>query len=468
MNCIKKNYFLLILIFICIFLFSCESSVESEGTFREELIILEDNYVDFITQEQYVKNGHLALLPEFNTDATIAYLNKDGTATLYAFAVPIRFINEKNEYVNIDTRIINVADDEYRKKGYIYKIALSDIEPYYPKCFSNGMLIKGETSYIVKSLVKNSLPAKYIKKKNIINEEKNMIHYGKVFGEGTSLDLYPTLLGSAAEIELLEKNDASLSFSLTLDDGFIDINEFGYLVINKKVAKETGELENKIIGVIQTPIIKDKDGKISCYNKWSYKLLNNEYVITLEPDIDFLNTTSYPIKIYTTFEQRRFKQPDSAIFSKKPNLNTFLSHISIVGNNHLYGIARNRIRFNFAKYLGRNSEKIFSAHYNVYCINNCKNCKLELLTLNEDWCSITGTWNTEVAIGERTSISEIYDQVVSFDITDETKKWNGDTTGVLEHNGVLMKYINEECDIFSILSSNDSTLFNNYAEIILK
>ena len=94
--------------------------------------------------------------------------------------------------------------------------------------------------------------------------------------------------------------------------------------------------------------------------------------------------------------------------------------------------------------------------------------KLELLSVLEDWCSITGNWNKKYKTGEKASTTSLLGNEVCFDITEEVKKWCDDKKGKLEHNGLLLKTATEEVDKHYVLLSNDCSLYNNYTEINFK
>lgn len=94
--------------------------------------------------------------------------------------------------------------------------------------------------------------------------------------------------------------------------------------------------------------------------------------------------------------------------------------------------------------------------------------KLELLSVLEDWCSVTGNWNSSYKTGKITSAASPVGNQITFDITNETKKWCDDESGQAEHNGVLLKTANENNGTNYIILSNDSTLYNNYTEIKIK
>ena len=93
--------------------------------------------------------------------------------------------------------------------------------------------------------------------------------------------------------------------------------------------------------------------------------------------------------------------------------------------------------------------------------------RLEMKTVLEDWCSLTGNWNDHYEIGKRTALLESVTPELRFDITDEVKMWCGDPDGQLEHNGVLLKSVDEAVGVYNVLLSNDNTLYRNRTEVLL-
>ena len=89
------------------------------------------------------------------------------------------------------------------------------------------------------------------------------------------------------------------------------------------------------------------------------------------------------------------------------------------------------------------------------------------MRLLEDWCSLTGNWSKQYKTGARASLLEQAGPELKFDITDEVRAWCLDPEGQLEHNGVLLKDVEEREGVYGILLSNDNTLYHNKTEIIL-
>ncbi len=438
-----------------------------------EEITLDPNYVDFITKEQFESKGHMSILREYDTNASVAYLNKDGTKTLYVFSSPIRYYNKSGGLSNIDTRIKNVSEESFRNQGYLYTIANSDIAPYYPADIKQGVLIEGNDSYRICVNNKKSKLAQYTEKQNFIGQKKHMISYNNAFGRNTCLSFYPSSSGTHAEILFYKKPTFNvLKMVITVDEYDVKVGDSGYITINKHVTDKTGIITQEIAGVIQLPLLKDEGGKLSYQSRLSAeRICDGKYQLIFTLDKSFFSDAGiqYPVKCYTSFELRRENQPDSAVYSNKPEVNSYLSNYTILGNSKNYGLGQIRIRYHFAQFFQIKSDDIISATYHLYNLSE-KNTKdnLELITLLEDWCSLTGTWSQPIKQGKQISSLTMDSEKLTFNIAEEVKKWCDDTDGQQEHNGLLLKSINEQDGVWNIISTNDCTLFNNFTEVILK
>ena len=145
----------------------------------------------------------------------------------------------------------------------------------------------------------------------------------------------------------------------------------------------------------------------------------------------------------------------------------YLRNYSVIGNSAECGIGRLLIRYKFAKFFNLKSQNIKSAHYNIMSLNpNIK--QFELLTVLEDWCSLTGNWNDNYKTGDIASVIKSKNSVLAFDITNEVKRWCDEVTGQMEHNGLLLKYSYEKEGESDVILSNDNTLYRNVTEVILQ
>ena len=84
------------------------------------------------------------------------------------------------------------------------------------------------------------------------------------------------------------------------------------------------------------------------------------------------------------------------------------------------------------------------------------------------WLNVDSSMILKEEQGGYITINQIErDNILSFDITNEVIKWAEDTSGQMEHNGVLLKQQDELSGKGSVFLSNDNTLYRNFTEVIL-
>ena len=435
---------------------------------KEVSIHLSPDYNELFSEEQMKEKGHISELPEYATDVSIAYQNRDGTKTLYVYSAPIRFLNTSGQYSIIDTRMANVRDTTMRDRGYIYTIANSDIKSFFPKELNkeNGIIIKNDIEYEF-GICDGNAKGWYREFENFVSNDKNGVHYYNCFNSKNTVTFYPSYLGADCEITFKDDVESNqVDFWLNVDSSMILKEEQGgYITINQIERDKDGKENILVKGVIQKPLLKTDDGNI-CFN--NTLILESEgegkYKLSFcfDTKVNLKNTTAF-----IAFELRREKQPDNAIYSKISDLEyAYLRNYSVIGDSKEYGVGRLLIRYKFAKYFNLEPSKIKSAYYNIFSVSK-NNEKFELLSVLEDWCSITGNWNDKYKTGDRISSTSGMANILSFDITNEVIKWAEDTSGQMEHNGVLLKQQDELSGKGSVFLSNDNTLYRNFTEVIL-
>lgn len=398
---------------------------------RIQKIQLDPSYNELFSEEELAAKGHISTIPEYATYSSIGYKNEDGSKTLYVYAAPIRYTNNKGQLSIIDTRLANVTDETMKSSGYPYTIASSDIEPFFPLQLSKeqGIKIKKEIEYEIVLDTEREINAKVITDNNFIGEQKMQVSYKNIFGTGTKMNFYPCSTGANCEMIFDEETRVNkVSFLLKFSDASVKVKKEpgGYLILTKE---NNGDTE--IVGVIQKPLLKTQDGYIS-YNcsidfskadEKSYKI-----ILTLDEENRKEGSTAF-----IAFEMRREKSPDNALYSKFPDLKyAYLSNYSVIGNSENYGIGRLMTRYSFTKYFDLQESQIQKAYHYIYNLNDNQE-KFEMLSVLEDWCSVTGNWNNNYKTGEQTSFLLQKEKILKFDITKEVRKWCSDSNGQMEH-----------------------------------
>ena len=410
---------------------------------------------DYVSTDNMLNRGHVNMLPELTSEVSFGYVNKDGSKTLYVFAQPVNYMNEYMEWTPIDTDIKQVDEKRMSDMGYSYTIAASDIKPYYPKILKKDLGIKLQKNiYQFGVLSDDNFEVELTERENFIDESRSMLVYRKAVG-GSDMYVYPSTLGTNVEIEIADsfsKNQFQLW--LEIEEGMNIVKQpGGYLTIEQEINGETNTL-----GVIQKPLMKNTEGDYSynCSIRSVKKAEGNRYTVTFSVDEAFNNTGS---SVFVAFEIRREKLPDNCLYSKQPNLtHAFLNNYTVIGNSAKYGVGRLMLRYVLTPF-GLDPETINSATYEVFALTNEK-AEVELRPVLEDWCSITGNWNNQYKTGDRVFSASMRDHVWRLDITEPVKAWFADESGQLEHNGLQLKYVNED-NGNSILLSNDNSLYMN-------
>lgn len=419
---------------------------------------------DEFTFEKFANNilhkSDCVLLPEFISENTVGYLNSDGTVELYVFAVPINYLDEDNEYNLIDNRLDNVMDQKFRDLGYIYTIANSDVKSYYPYEISDEMGIKiiGQSEFDFGLFCDASYPT-YITCNNFIGEETNMLLYDNAI-KNTQLYVYPSSIGTNCEIRFKNDSDSVVTFWLDTNSEDVMLEKAGgdYLIIKN-------EQTNKILGVIQAPLIKSQVGDVSYHNNVTYRSRGDgKYEVVFIFDSKYIMEDSIA---FISFESRKEKQVDNAIYEKTPDLvNAYLKNYSVVGNSRDLGIGQVLTRFDFSGEFNLTHYDISEANYYLYSLTKTKN-SFEVISMLEEWCSITGNWNSNYKSGDTISLGRnINDNLLCFPLKTEIVKWNDDKKS--EKYGIKIKAIDENNEIYDVVLSNDNTLFNNRLKIVLR
>lgn len=423
------------------------------------------NYNEWISDETILKKGHVNLLSKYASESSFGFENIDGTNTIYVFASPIQF-QENGSYVLIDNRICNTGKLE-KDNGYAYTVARNNIVSLYPHEMSKekGFLIKDLFEYEVGTLNATNAYAKYENRRNIIGKTVPMLTYENVLGPNTDIHLYPSSVGTNCEITFKKKSSNKLSFWLKINDPLVLIEENGggYLTMVKKITDSVGNVTSKILGMIQLPFIKNSNNDISLSNSMEIVETNDDAVrIEMSFDEAFIDSGS---TAFLSFEMRREKQPDNAIYSGQPYLKgSYLSNCYAIGNHPTKGIGRALIRYQNIQKFAVIPERIKNVSYYMYNLSSQYGdfCMKPVL---DDWCSITGNWQNQYRTGDISTILHGVPGENIVNITNESKRWCADTSGQLERQGLTFQSLEDKNGQWWPFLSNDNTLYPIKTEI---
>lgn len=453
----KKVLCVIVLLFIIMFALMIFTSCNSDF---QEVKISNNEYTYEIFASEILHKSDCVLIPNLISENTVGYLNSDGTEELYIFATPINYVDEDNKYSLIDNRLANTKEQKYRDLGYIYTIANSDVKSYYPREMSgeHGIKIKGIVDFDFGLFCDTSYPT-YMTCKNFICEETDMLFYDNTISN-TEFYVYPSSIGTNCEMHFHNNSENVVTFWLNTYNEDVGLEKAAgdYLIIKN-------EQSNEILGVIQAPLIKNQSGDISYHNNITYRSRGNgKYEIVFVFDSNYVKDGSVA---FISLESRKEKQVDNAIYEKKPDLvNAYLKNYSVVGNCKELGIGQILTRFDFADVFSLTSCDVLGADYYIYSLTKIKN-NFEVISMSEEWCSITGNWNSNYEDGDTISLGiNINDNLLYFPLKSEMIKWKDNKES--ERCGIKIKAIDESNECCDVLLSNDNTLFNNRLKITLR
>lgn len=332
----KRIYFIVIsLMFIFIaaiaVLFSCRNADTNIK------ISLEDDYNECFTEDILRQKGHRKTLPGYSTDSSVAFLNDDGSTTLYVYASPIRYLNQQGEYAWIDTRLTNVVDEKLLEEDDIYMVAANDITPLYPAYLTDqkGIKLIDKTEYEIGVYTDKKIKNKVVALEYFVGDKKNMVSYKN--GEGSTIHFYLSNIGTNCEIRFDEPPDTNVyNLWLRFQDASLALRNRpdGTIIICNKALQDIAPKD--ILGIIQEPILKFEDMDISYHSSLEFEKIDDvTYNLKLILEKEYLEKNACA---FISFEMRREKQPDNAMYSGKPDWqNTYLKNFSVIGNSEEYG-----------------------------------------------------------------------------------------------------------------------------------
>lgn len=428
-----------------------------------------EDYYSIISKEQMERNGHKKVIEKYCTGTSVGFENIDGTRTLYVYSSPISYRNDEDEMLHvIDLTLKEInSSDEYR-----YTVEDSDILPYFPAVLDRNHSVAVEKNLKVNLMFDNDFYSEGTKSicSNFIQEEKEAITYKDAVFDGAVLNLFPTNVGINFELCFAEKPKTyyfDFWIQLSKDYAYLEQMPAGYIaVLDNRVEASPGN----VLGVIQAPMIKNKDGKISVNSTVSIeeKDENKGYRIRFTMDEPFVEEGS---KVFWCLELRREKQSDNAIYSNYPSWNqSFLTNYAVVGNSEHFGIGRMMTRFDVAKNFRLKSDDVISARYDTYMIDQTtQDIEFNAYYISGEWCAIFGNWKSNYQTGECASSTTVNNYELSWDITDAVKKWcvDRDRKGELEQFGLMLESSVEDQSDYGIMLSHDNTLYRSRTVIQL-
>lgn len=426
------------------------------------------DYYDLISQAEMEQNGHEKVLEKYCSGTSVAFENTDGTRTLYVYSSPICYRDDEEKLHVINLSLKELEDSQ----GYQYTVQDSDIMPYFPAVLDRDHGVAVEDVLNMSLKFDSDFTAEGVKsiRQNFIQQEKEAIVYKDAVFEGAELNLFPTNVGVNFELQLSEKPETNyfdVWLSLSKDYAYLQPMPAGYIAVLDNRVEST---PSNVLGVIQAPIIRSANGKISINTTLSIEEQdeNKGYRIRLTLDEPAVENGG---NVFWCIELRREKQSDNAIYSNFPFWNqSFLTNYAVIGNSEHFGVGRVMTRFDVAKNFGLKSEEVVSARYDTYLINQTDpNLQYDAYYINGEWCAIYGNWKSNYQTGDLASSAVADGHQLTWDITQAVKQWcvDRDRKGELEQFGLMLESSQEDLEAYGILLSHDNTLYRSRTVIQL-
>lgn len=402
-------------------------------------------------------------LHDYDSPYTICYQNSDNTYSVYIFSSPIQF-NTENGYEIIDNTIVESSDP-----NYAFENKANKIKTYFPLFLCNSFKVVREDDFIEFTVEDDVTGFSDAKQQMFMNMYGDMVSAVVYERSDMNMVFYPTKAGIKSEIVLKQKiDDNQHNFHVTTNGTSYQNDQNGYILISSGEEK---------VGLIYSPLIKgsmdkydENDNNISIKSNMHINREEDGYAVSISIDEGaFNNEDIYPISFDPSFELYLSKQPDSGIYSKKQNENSYLREISVIGNSDSLGIGMQYMRFRLNNFINIDKDSIISSFYHISELSGFTSRKiLNLHKMHIQWSSTGLCWINKVECGEKISTKKIKKSGdIAFDITKYTWECFTDTTCSTESYGLLLEGT-ENKNSYRIFASSDNSLYSPYVEITLK
>lgn len=468
----KRILSIVLFILILISLNACDNS-KTETENKYETLSNDDDIFKFIPLENIKKYKHIEKVDEFDSEISTGYKNEDGTYTLYIFSSPIRYKKGVSTYIDIDNRLKKIYSGRYYEKGFLYTNNEGYVSSYFPKKLNkdNLFLIENDLYELYFGIANSELTSSLeYQKESIWGQDNDNVIYNC---DDYQINAYATKAGIRTEIILNNlPKDNKIDFIVKSPDLRKKVEQ-DYLIFVDDLRNQ----DNQIQAIVRTPIVKDSySGGMT--EKNSHLFLNNRIEtesisegvhnvsFVLDDELKNSNNVKYPIIVDILWDMHTGKQPDSAVYSEKPNVNNYLQEYSVIGNSQFFGKGQNYLRLRLNEYIDDNPDNVKSSTYNVYEMSDfSSNTDIFLNKVESFWSSSEMVWGNRISPGYNVNkISVNKGGYVSFDITDLAKKALKDETCDTESFGVVMLG-NNEPNSYKVFASSDNPLFPPYEEI---
>lgn len=398
--------------------------------------------LSYVDEAVFAEGNHIARLPSEETLSTYAFLNSDGTKTVYYMNEPVKFIDSDGKVVEKDIALTAAAGG--------YTTTRNDIQLTIPSNPTSGIRLTYGGKYVTLIPEGGTLST-------APQATDNSVTYPNYFGTGMSLVYTPTLSGVKEDI-VLQSYTGVNSFTFTLNTNGLNMYQSNgrYYLAEGKTATRRYELGDVVAF--------DARGRFSVGTMTVTTVMPGQaYRITITTDEDFLTDpeTVYPVAIDPTITVSDNTHgagaiEDTTIYQGRPNANGNWTYLHCGYYSSTYTVARTLFRLtgltSDSTYQTLDANKILSAQFHVREATGSAALDIKLLanTGSAAWTESGATWNNAgVVLGtEYARVSAKSNSDTVFDITSLVRAWKVGSENSLKG--------------FVLVSTNESTLDKSF------
>lgn len=403
------------------------------------------------------------MLAQYNSPYTLCEKNDD-TYSFYIFSSPIQFADQNGKYHLIDNSLVRVKQQPIGRTSYLYTNKQAQTQCFFGSNLNDCSILlqKEEKQFFFSPEADHSKFQSSAKKriKNMYRLKTDCVQYQ--YSDRT-ITCYPSNSGVTSEIVLqqMPKNN-TLSFLLQ-DTPFTSftVNSAGYISF----------FQSSVLSAnFSFTFASESSGNVCFRPDIQVEALDEDshgYRINL----DFTKYASelgasLPLTCLTSCDFYENKIPDSPIFSKVPNENSYLNDISVLGSHPELGTSVQYLRFRLNAILKCIPSDVLSASLYIPEILSSGDPQITMYQAEEEWFSRLLTWSTQAEASKAIQHASPQSGGLEFDITEYVKQCVSDTEWQTESYGAVLKGGEAE-NTYRILASNDNMNAIPYVKVDL-
>ena len=409
------------------------------------------NILRYVNEEVFMQSNHIARLNAQETLSSYAFLNSDGTTTVYYMDEEVKFIAADGSVQEKDITLTTATGG--------YTTVCNDVKLNLPTNPSSGIsLVYGNYSATLKP------QGRTFSKSPVL--ENNTVTYPDYFGEGMDLVYTPTLSGVKEDI-VLDSYTGVNSFTFMLNTRGLNLYQANgrYFLSPSK----TSDLRIELSDIVSF----DARGRFSVGTMTATTVTAGSlYQLTITVDEGFLTdeNTTYPVSIDPTLEVSDNTHgagaiEDATLYSGVPTLNSgSWQYLHCGYYDSTYQVSRTAIGvaglFDDDEFWQIQANTISYAKFYIKEAGWTAGVTVNMHEINASWSENTINWSTHGSRYSSTviaSASPSYGNFAEFDITEVVQDWRArDDQGY----GFMLVSTNETSVDKTLYSSEHGTTDN--------